>query len=312
MKKIAITTGDPNSISPEIIIKALNKLDLSEEKIVIVGNANIFEYYSNNYNLKLDKNYEIVEIPYKKENILPGKETKEAGDFAYNVLVKACNLAKEGFARAIVTAPISKHAINLAGHHFDGQTEILEKNLAHSGQKAEMLFISDKLWMMLLTRHVALKDVPELIDKNLIIEKTKRLNNELKNKFNIKTPKLALCALNPHAGEDGLFGDEEKKEYIPAIKDLQASGVNIKGPFPADALFAHFEEKDFDCYIASYHDQGLIPVKLLGLNSSVNTTIGLDIIRTSPAHGTAFDIAGKIKADETSMISAIEIALKSI
>lgn len=312
MKKIAITTGDPNSISPEIIIKALNKLDLPEEQVVIIGNSDIFEYYSNNYGLKLDKNYEIIELPFKKECIKPGKETKEAGEFAYQAIVKACNLAKEGLVKAIVTAPISKHSINLAGHHFDGQTEILEKNLALNGQKAEMLFISDKLWVMLLTRHVAIKDIPELITKNLIIEKTQRLNNTLKDNFNIKTPKLALCALNPHAGEDGLFGDEEKKEYLPAIKELKASGINVEGPFPADALFAHFEEKDFDCYIASYHDQGLIPVKLLGQSTSVNTTIGLDVIRTSPAHGTAFDIAGEIKADETSMISAIKIALKSL
>ncbi len=312
MKKIAITTGDPNSISPEIIIKALNKLDLPEKQVVIIGNTNVFEYYSNNYGLKLNKNYEIIEIPFEEVNIKPGKETKEAGDFAYQALVKACTLAKEGLVKAIVTAPISKHSINLAGHHFDGQTEILEKNLAHSAQKAEMLFISDKLWVMLLTRHVAIKNVPELITKDLIIEKTQRLNNSLKNNFNIKTPKLALCALNPHAGEDGLFGDEEKKEYLPAIKELKASGINVEGPFPADALFAHFEEKDFDCYIASYHDQGLIPVKLLGQSTSVNTTIGLDVIRTSPAHGTAFDIAGKIKADETSMISAIKIALKSL
>ena len=312
MKKIAITTGDPNSISPEIIIKALKKLDLPQEQVVIIGNTEIFEYYSNNYNLKLDKNYEIIEVPFKGENIKPGKETKEAGDFAYQALVKACNLAKEGVIKAIVTAPISKHSINLAGHHFEGQTEILEKNLAHSGQKAEMLFISDKLWVMLLTRHVAIKDVPKLIDKNLIIEKAKRLNNSLKNNFNIKAPKLALCALNPHAGEDGLFGEEEMQEYIPAIEELKENGINIQGPFPADAIFAHFEEKDFDCYIASYHDQGLIPVKLLGQSTSVNTTIGLDLIRTSPAHGTAFDIAGKILADETSMISAIKTALKSI
>jgi len=312
MKKIAITTGDPNSISPEIIIKALIKLDLPQEQVLIVGNSNIFEFYENNYNLKLDKKYEIVEIPFNKENIMPGKETKEAGDFAYKTLVKACNLAKEGSIQSIVTAPISKHAINLAGHRFDGQTEILEKNLGLNGQKAEMLFISDKLWVMLLTRHVALKDLPTLINKDLIIEKAKRLNEALKNNFNIKTPKIALCALNPHAGEEGLFGEEEIKEYIPAINELKTEGINIEGPYPADALFAHFEEKDFDCYIASYHDQGLIPVKLLGQSTSVNTTIGLNIIRTSPAHGTAFDIAGKIKADETSMISAIKIALKSL
>lgn len=312
MKKIAITTGDPNSISPEIIIKALNKLDLPQEQVLIVGNSNIFEYYSNNYGLKLDKKYEIVEIPFNKENIMPSKEMKAAGDFAYKALVKACELAKNGTIQAISTAPISKHAINLAGHNFDGQTEILEKNLASNTQKAEMLFISDKLWVMLLTRHAALKDLPTLINKDLIIEKTKRLNEALKNKFNIKSPKLALCALNPHSGEGGLFGDEEIKAYIPAINELKTKGINIKGPYPADALFAHFKEKDFDCYIASYHDQGLIPVKLLGQSTSVNTTIGLDIIRTSPAHGTAFDIAGKIKADETSMISAIKIALKTI
>lgn len=316
MKKIAITLGDPNSIAPEVIIKALNKLNLTKDKVILIANENIFDFYEKELNLKLNNKYEIINVSYKKEDIKIAQETKEAGEFSFQAIRKACELANEEKISAIVTGPVSKFAMNLAGHHYSGQTEIIEELTKQEDQKAEMLFISGNLRILLLTRHVAIKELPSLLTKELIMSKVKTLNNSLIKDFHIKNPKIALCSLNPHAGENGLFGDEEIKEYTPAIKQLKNEKINIEGPYSSDGLFANLskslnkgEQPEFDCYIASYHDQGLIPIKLLGLNNTVNTTIGLNKLRTSPAHGTAFDIAGKNLADENSMICAIEIAL---
>ncbi len=316
MKKIAITLGDPNSISPEIIIKALNKLQLPKEQVILVANKLVFDFYENNYGLKLNQNYKIIDIPYKCTDIKIAEETKEAGEFSFQAIKKSCELGNNKEIDAIVTGPVSKYAMNLAGHNYAGQTEIIEKFIKKEGQNAEMLFVSGKIKILLLTRHVALKELPELITKELILSKIETLHTSLKKDFNIKNPKIALCSLNPHAGENGLFGDEEVKEYIPAVNILKAKGINIDGPFPSDGLFANLskeiskgEKPYYDCYVASYHDQGLIPIKLLAINESVNTTIGLDVIRTSPAHGTAFDIAGKNIANEQSLICAIKTAL---
>ncbi len=313
MNKIALTIGDPNSISPEIVIKALNKLNLPEENIILIANKTIFDFYKDNYSLALEKEYHIEEIPYKIEDIRISHETKESGDFVFNALKRACELANTNKIQAIVTGPISKHSLNLAGHHYSGQTEIIEKYTKRDGQKAEMLFVMNKIRILLLTRHIALKDVPATITKDFLVEKIERLHKELQTKFKIKNPKIALCSLNPHAGEQGLFGLEEQKAYIPAINLLKQKGINIKGPFPSDGLFYKLSKEvnqpQYDCYVASYHDQGLIPVKLLGLDLTVNTTIGLDKLRTSPAHGTAFDIAGQLCAKENSMIEAIKLAI---
>ena len=264
MKKIAITLGDPNGISPEITIKALNFLDLPKEKVILIANKNILDYYEEKFDLYLEKDYEIIEIPYEKRDIKFGKETEEAGEFAFCALRKACDLAQAGKIEAIVTAPTSKHSMQMAGHNYSGQTEVLEQYLANENQKAEMLFICGKFSVLLLTRHIALKDIPFLITKQMIIEKVTTLTDSFKTQLGINNPKLAICALNPHAGENGMFGDEEITQIIPAIEELRKNGINIDGPFPADALFTNCAKKecDYDCYIAMYHDQGLIPIKL--------------------------------------------------
>ncbi len=311
MKKIGITLGDPNGISPEIIIKALNILDIPVDNILLIANKRIFEEYENRYNLILEKKYNIIEVEYKSSQIHPGEQTSQAGDFSYNCLVKACELVKNKQIDSIVTAPISKYSMHLAGYDFSGQTEILEHFLSRDNQKAEMLFVCGNFSVFLLTRHEALKNVPALIKKEYIEEKVQRLNYALKNQLGNKNPKFSICALNPHAGENGIFGDEEIKEIIPAVKFLTDNGINIKGPFPSDTLFTNINDKNrYDCYIALYHDQGLIPIKLTQRNNCVNVTIGLDVIRTSPAHGTAFDIAGLNIANPDSMINAIKLALK--
>ena len=304
MDKIAITTGDPNGIGAEITIKALNQLDLPEDKVVIISNRKILNYYG-----KLDKNYEIIEIPYEAE-IEAGKVTKEAGEFSFQVLKKVCEIKP----KAIVTAPVAKNALHLAGHIYNGQTEVIEKHLAHDNQLAEMLFVANGFRVLLLTRHCALKEVN--ITKELLITKVKNLVKTFETQFNITNPKFALCGFNPHSGEDGILGTEEIDILIPAIKELQAQGINITLPLPADTLFVkaaqHYynnTKDEYDCYLANYHDQGLIPIKTVAGDKTVNMTIGLDIVRTSPGHGTALDIAGKNIASPDGMIAAIKEVL---
>lgn len=305
MPKIAITTGDPNGIGAEITIKALNRLDLPVQDIVLISNKKILNYYG-----RLDKDYEIIEIPFDSE-IETGKVTAECGEFSFKSVKRACEIG----AKAIVTAPVAKNSLYLAGHKFNGQTEILQKYLAHDNQLAEMLFLANTFKVLLLTRHVALKNIN--LTKELVVEKVLNLRGFFRQHFNIENPKFALCGFNPHAGEDGILGKEEIDILIPAVDKLREKGVNITKPLPADTLFVeaareYFEEQTsvkYDCYIANYHDQGLIPIKTVAGDKTVNMTIGLDIIRTSPGHGTAFDIAGKNIADETGMIEAIKAVL---
>ena len=302
--KIAITTGDPNGIGAEITIKALNKLNLPQEKIVIISNRKILDIYG-----KLTIPYEVIEIPYNAE-VIPGKVIAESGEFSFCSLKKACNIKPY----AIVTAPVAKNALHLAGHIFNGQTEVIQHFLAHDNQKAEMLFVANDFRVLLLTRHCALKNIK--LTENIVIDKIKNLKRFFKNKLNIESPKFALCGFNPHAGEDGILGREEIDILIPAVKKLQNEGIDITMPLPADTLFVNAASAylnnskiPYDCYIANYHDQGLIPIKTTAGSATVNMTIGLDIIRTSPGHGTAFDIAGKNIADEAGMIAAIKAVL---
>ena len=301
--KIAITTGDPNGIGAEVTIKALNTLNIPPRDIVIISNSKVLNTYG-----QLANNYEIIEIDYK-EKIRPGEVTAEAGDFSFRLLEKACEIKP----KFIVTAPTSKEAMNIGGHKFNGQTEVIEKFLAHDGQKAEMLFVSKDFRVLLLTRHIPLKDVSKKLTKGLIIEKVERLRSFFQNRLFISRPSFALCALNPHAGENGLIGAEEDKIMLPAIEAVRNRGINITNPLPADTLFINGvqnylrgEKSPYDCYIACYHDQGLIPIKSVASEKTVNMTIGLDIIRTSPSHGTAFDIAGKDIANPESMMEAIK------
>lgn len=329
MNKIAITTGDPNGIGAEITIKALNRLDLPIEDVLLISNKKVLDFYG-----KLDKNYEILEIPFEG-TIEPGKVTAECGEFSFLSVQKACEIG----ARAIVTAPVAKNALYLSGHKFSGQTEILQKYLAHDNQLAEMLFVAGNFRVLLLTRHCALKDVNLTVET--IVEKITNLESFFHAKPKIKKPRFALCGFNPHAGEDGILGREEQEILQPAVEMLRSKGISITDPLPADTLFvkagreywqykllqnnkeienptsacgnfSHAGEKtqgSYDCFIANYHDQGLIPIKTVAGDSTVNMTIGLDIIRTSPGHGTAFDIAGKNIAREDSMIAAIREVL---
>ena len=304
-EKIAITTGDPNGIGAEITIKALKKLALPADNILLVSNRKVLDFYG-----KLDKDYEIIEIPFNSE-IHAGMVTKEGGEFSFQSLKKVCEM----HPKAIVTAPVAKNALHLAGHIFNGQTEILEHYLSHDGQKAEMLFVAGNFKVLLLTRHCALKEVT--ISKDFVANKILNLKKFFKEHYQIQNPKFALCGFNPHSGEDGILGREEIEILHPVVAELRKLGVDISDPLPADTLFvkaakdylSKVQQPTYDGYIANYHDQGLIPIKTVAGDSTVNMTIGLDIIRTSPGHGTAFDIAGKDIADENGMISAIKEVL---
>lgn len=302
--KIVITTGDPNGIGAEITIKALNKLDLPVEDVALISNKKVLDFYGS-----LNKDYEIIEVPFDFD-IKPGEITSECGEFSFQSVKLACEVG----AKAIVTAPVAKNSMYMAGYKFNGQTEILQRYLAHDNQLAEMLFVANDFRVLLLTRHCALKEVS--LTKELVIEKITNLKEFFVNKLGITKPKFALCGFNPHSGEDGILGREEIDLLIPAVKNLRKSGIEITNPLPADTLFVkagksyyNKEKMPYDCYIANYHDQGLIPIKTVAGDSTVNMTIGLDIIRTSPGHGTAFDIAGKNIASEAGMISAIKSVL---
>lgn len=289
--KLAITTGDKKGIGKEITKKALDILKPKKEDVLIIGE-------------EIDVDYDILKI-----------EEENNGAFCYKSLEKACSLAREGKIKALTTAPVSKFELHSAGYYFNGQTEIIEKLLAHDNQKAQMIFIADDLKVMLLTRHCALNEVKLSIED--VIEQSEILNNFLIEKYNINTPKIALCALNPHCGEEGILGMEEIEILKPAVKLLNQKGIDITNPISADALFARVgkqylnkEKLSYDAILACYHDQGLCPIKALAFDYAINTTIGLDIIRTSPSSGTAYDIAGKGIANPSSMIEAIKLALK--
>lgn len=313
-KKIAVTLGDPASIGPEIVLKSFlnNKFDFN--KFVIIGNkASVIAS-----GLKIPYGLEFIEIMPEVQSIDIGKISKVSGEISFSSLKKACEMVNKFDVSAIVTAPVSKESINLAGHNFAGQTEILEHFLSRNEEKAEMLFVSKDFRVLLLTRHVPIVKVPSLITFDLVMSKITELVIQLQKHFGIKNPKIALCSLNPHAGESGLIGKEEIDVLIPAVEKLKINGINISGPYPADMLFAKAAKafqtgiQPYDCYVSCFHDQGLCAVKAIDLGNTVNTTIGLSVIRTSPAHGTAFDIAGKSIADYSSMTSAIELAVKLV
>jgi 4-hydroxythreonine-4-phosphate dehydrogenase len=235
----------------------------------------------------------------------PGVLSAEAGRAAYDAIVHAVDDAKRGDVDAIATAPISKEALRLAGLPWSGHTDLLA-HLTESPRVA-MMFHAEALRVVLATIHVRLADVPRLLTQ-AVLEDVIALTAAELPRFGIAAPRIGVAGLNPHAGEHGLFGDEETRVFQPAIAACQVRGIDVQGPFPADTLFVRARRGEFDVIVASYHDQGLIPVKLVAFGEAVNVTLGLPIIRTSVDHGTAFDIAGKGIADPASMIAAVKLA----
>ena len=281
--RIAITVGDPSGIGPEVAAKAA-----ADPRVVAVCEP-------------------ILYAPSDGARFAPGVLSAEAGRAAHDVIVRAVSDAMDGTVQAVATAPVNKEAFRLAGLEWTGHTDLL----AHltGAPRVAMMFYSDRLMVVLATVHIALADVPASLTLERV-QATIALTAEAVPRFTKVPPRIAVAGLNPHAGEHGLFGAEEDRVIAPAIAACRARGVDVSGPYPADTVFVRATRGEFDVVVACYHDQGLIPVKLLAFGQAVNVTLGLPIVRTSVDHGTAFDIAGKGVADPQSMIAAVLLAAR--
>jgi 4-hydroxythreonine-4-phosphate dehydrogenase len=283
LPRVAITTGDPAGIGPEIAARAA-----ADERVRAACEP-------------------VVYAPPVERSFAPGRLSADAGKTAYDIIVQAVEDARERRVDAIATAPVNKEAFRLAGLPWSGHTDLLA-HLTDTRQVA-MMFFSEALRVVLATVHVPLAAVPALLTRE-VMEATIGLTARELPRFGFPHPRIAVAGLNPHAGEHGLFGREEEMALSPAIAACRATGIDVSGPFPADTIFVRARRGDFDVVVACYHDQGLIPVKLLAFGQSVNVTLGLPIVRTSVDHGTAFDIAGSGTADPESMIAAVLLAAR--
>lgn len=320
---IAITMGDAAGVGPEIIIKALeNQAILDICNPLVIGDSTILARAVNfvGSELKINSISETEEAKFEQGTVvcldlkllsdqLPvGKVSKEAGNAAFRYLEKAISLAKDQKIDAICTAPLNKEALHLAGHLFPGHTEILAE--LTGTEDFAMMLTAPKLRVIHVTTHVGLIKAVKMINPTRVYNVIKLADQTLK-KAGIPSPKIAVCGINPHAGENGLFGNgEEEEKIIPAVQKAVSEGIEVVGPLPADTLFFRATRGDFDMIVAMYHDQGHGPIKVLGLESGVNITVGLPIIRTSVDHGTAFDIAGKGIASEESLEEALRQAVE--
>lgn len=318
--RIGITLGDINGIGPEVVIKSLsdNRL-LTLITPVVYGSAKILSFYKRQLNLE-EFNYSPVrnrgQYAQKQVNIVntwdenleahPGKASKESGRAALQALQQAATDLKDGLLDALVTAPIDKSTIHSEEFPFKGHTEFLAGFF--STKDHLMLLASETLRVGLVTEHVPISQVASLITRERVEAKFKALESSLKRDFGITKPKIAILGLNPHAGDNGLIGEEDEKILKPLINDLKNQGKIVYGPLPADGFFTTGYLK-FDGILAMYHDQGLAPFKTIAFDSGVNFTAGLPVVRTSPDHGTAYAIAGKNQADERSMRQAIYSAI---
>jgi 4-hydroxythreonine-4-phosphate dehydrogenase len=279
--RIALTVGDPAGIGPEIARKAACSARVT------------------------DACEPVIYAPPSEQRFAPGVLSADAGRAAYDIIVAAVRDAQAGVVDGIATAPVNKLAFAKAGLRWKGHTDLLG-HLTGAKQVA-MLFWSEPLKVVLATVHVPLADVPRTLTRELL-ESIVRLTADEMPMFGVAKPRLAIAGLNPHAGEGGVLGDEEGRVIEPVVAALQSRGIDVSGPIPGDTVFVRAVRGEFDCVVACYHDQGLIPVKLAAFGRAVNVTLGLPIVRTSVDHGTAFDIAGQDKADASSMIEATLLA----
>lgn len=303
-RPIGITLGDPSGIGPEVVARALTKPSIRRlGPFVLIGELAIYRKYAPS--LRKDcAFFDLKSMPLSGWK--PGKISRASGRSALNALNKSVELLKRKQIAALVTAPVSKEAIGMTRPSFHGHTEFLAD--AFGAKIVGMMFVADRLRTIIVTRHLPISQVPRAINSKNILQTIELTDQALRKMFKLKNPTIGVCGLNPHAGEGGTIGREEIVKVIPAIRKARRHRINVLGPFAADTLFAPVTTRGFDAIVAMYHDQGLIPVKTLCLHHLVNLTIGLPFIRTSPAHGTAFDIAGKNKADPSSMCAAIKLA----
>lgn len=320
--RVGITHGDVNGIGYEIILKTLSEPMIAELCTpVLYGSSKIAAYYSKGMNIEnvpfnivqnaadikcgANNLVEVLDGDFKVE---PGVENPAAGKAAFQSLERAVADLKNGLIDVIVTAPINKHAIQSEEFNFPGHTEYLEQAFG-DGRKALMILFNDIVKVALVTTHLPIAKVPEAITKETILEKLQVFNHTLIKDFGLEKPRIAVLALNPHAGDNGLLGDEEQNIIAPAIEEAYSRKICCFGPYAADGFFGSDQFRHFDGILAMYHDQGLAPFKSLAMNTGVNFTAGLGYIRTSPDHGTGFDIAGKGDASEESFREAIYQAI---
>lgn len=317
--------GDAAGIGPEIIVKSLMDKDIYDQcQPVVIGDAKILERVKPIVNADVQINVinnvseaknefgiiDVIDLDLLPVDLPFGQVSGEAGNAAYQYIAKAVALAKEKEINAICTAPLNKEAMHKGGHLYPGHTEILAK--LTDTEDFSMMLTAPNLKVIHLTTHVGLIKAIEMINPERTY-KVIKLAHETLSRAGIKNPSVAVCGINPHAGENGLFGNgEEEEKLIPGIEKAKAEGINASGPHPADTLFFRAARGDFDIVVACYHDQGHAPIKVMGIEDGVNITVGLKggVIRTSVDHGTAFDIAGKNIADSRSMKAAIKSAIE--
>jgi 4-hydroxythreonine-4-phosphate dehydrogenase len=316
--KIAISTGDPNGIGPEIVIKLLQKVRLDNTAVLVVGHPGIFQFYTTPPpplpEMRLEHSAAGVDqagiyiLPPDCDAVVPqpGKTGRHAGTYSMKCVEKGIQLCMDLHAHALVTAPVSKEAIQLGGYNVPGHTEFLARKTG--GGDVLMMMVSDTMRVALATGHIPISDVAGSLSTGLLMRRLLTLHSSLVKDFGINNPGIAVTGLNPHAGDGGVLGREEIEIILPAIQMAREAGIDAAGPFPADAYFARYYPGRHDAVLAMYHDQGLIPFKNTDNGRGINFTAGLPIIRTSPDHGTAFDIAGKDMADPSSMMAAFELA----
>lgn len=321
---IGITMGDPVGIGPEIILKALCKSSIYEIcKPLVFGDAQILDKAKKCVQSSLDINivrcandgiykFGCVDVlnlsALNPDKTIWGHPTIQTGKAMERYIIEAVDAALEKNIAAVVTCPINKMALNAAGFKYNGHTELLAERT--NADEFAMMLAGDKLRVILVTIHIPLKNVSDNLSKENIFQTIKIASDSLTERFGIENPRVAVAGLNPHAGEEGMFGDEEINIIAPAVLNAKENGFNVFGPCPPDTVFYQATKGKYDAVVCMYHDQGLIPFKLTHFTNGVNTTLGLPIIRTSVDHGTAYDIAGTGCADSGSLVEAINMAVK--
>jgi 4-hydroxythreonine-4-phosphate dehydrogenase len=318
---VLITMGDPTGVGPEVIVKSVNQPAVRNRlRPLVIGDTRRLQQavkltgvdltvrtiHEPEQALFAPGSIDCLDLDIVPSDLPFGRLAAAGGEAAYRFIARAVEVAQSGFAGAICTAPLNKEALHAAGHRYPGHTEMLA--YLSGTPEVSMLLVAPRLRVIHVTTHIGLIDAIARIEPGLV-ERTIRRGNELLVRAGIARPRIAVCGINPHAGEGGLFGrGEEADKIAPAVAACVRSGLDVQGPLPADTLFFRATRGDFDLIVAMYHDQGHGPVKVLGLEAGVNVTVGLPFVRTSVDHGTAFDIAGTGRADAGSMIAALELA----
>lgn len=323
---LAITLGDPAGVGPEIILKALAHPEVAERcRPLVIGDARILQRAAGQLGMppvSIEPATDLSAVYFKAgtialfdlqnappEDCPTGKISSSSGQAAVDYVFRACDLAMAGLVDAVVTAPLNKTAMNLAGFHYAGHTELLAERTG--AEKVSMLLVGPKLRVVHVSTHVSLEDAIRRVTKARVLEVIDLAYRSARS-LGLAHPRIAVAGLNPHASEDGLFGDQERSEIVPAIQAARERGWIVSDPLPPDTVFLRAFKGEYDIVVAMYHDQGHIPMKLLAFDDGVNVSIGLPIIRTSVDHGTAFDIAGTGQARETSLLAAMDVAIQMV